>query len=116
MACSVGSGSGSGGGGLPSINGVTEGVVAVGDTQAIAHAANPARNNLIIQNIGADLVQVYVTSALGFGGGGTQLAPKVGTSPGGVWSAQQDAGVHRGVVYAICGSGDSTTISVTEET
>lgn len=94
---------------------ITEATVAVGTTQTLLAAANPSRRNLVVQNNGPNVVQIYVTSGLAFGAGGVQLNPGSGTVAGDVWEAAQEYGVAQGEVYAICDTGNSATVSVTEE-
>lgn len=95
---------------------LVEDEIAVTDAETLVAAANPLRRNLVIQNNGPDIVQIYVTTGLGFGNGGLKLNPGSGTAAGGVWEAAQLYGVETGAVYAICDTGGTASVSVTEET
>lgn len=99
---------------------VSERVVVVTDVEEIAARENDGRRNLVIQNIGADPVQVYVTNGLRFLGGGLIIAGQdlTATPPkiGGVWSAHQDGvGVIQKNVFVRCAAGDASVVSVNEE-
>lgn len=93
-----------------------EDVVAVTDAQTTIIAANAARRNAVIQNNGPDVVQIYVTTGIGFAAGGIQLAPGSGTTAGDIWEAAQLYGVYQGIIYGICDTGNTASVSVTEET
>lgn len=106
--------------GLPRPLSVTEKIVVVGPEEQVAAIQNDWRRNLVIQNIGADPVQVYVTTGLRFGGGGLILAGQdlTATPPqiGGVWSSHQDGvGVIQRNVYVRCAADNASTVSVSEE-
>lgn len=89
----------------------TEATVSVNQTQDVVLVANVLRRNAIVQNRGPDPVQIYLTTGIGFGGGGLLL--QVGET----WEAFQDGvGVYQGIVYGITDAGDAATVSVTEET
>jgi hypothetical protein len=95
---------------------LTEDVVAVADTETVIAARDTSRRNLVIQNNGPDIVQIYGTTGLAFGAGGIQLSPGSTTTVGGVWQAAQETGVYQGPIYAICDTGNTASVSVTVET
>lgn len=95
---------------------ITEGVVNVTAAQTVVAAANANRRGLIVQNNGANVVQIYVTSGLAFGAGGIRLTPGSATVAGDIWEAAQEYGIAAGAVYGICDTGNTATVSVTEET
>lgn len=94
---------------------VVEGVVLVDDTETVLAVANPARRDVIIQNNGPAIVQIYLTTGLGFALGGIQLTPGSSTVAGDVWSAAQPSGIVTGAIYARCNTGQTTNVSVTKE-
>lgn len=95
---------------------LTEGVVAVTAAETTIANADKTRRNLVIQNLGPDIVQIYVTTGIGFGGGGIALAPGSATTVGGIWEAAQcGVGVVQAKVYGICNGGDTASVSVTVE-
>lgn len=95
---------------------VVETSVSVDANETTLKAANASRRNLVVQNCGPDIVQVYLTTGKTFGVAGIQLAPGSATVVGGIWEAAQEYGVYQGIVYARCDAGNTATVNVTEET
>lgn len=106
--------------GLPRPLNVSEKALPVTSDESVASYKADGRRNVVIQNIGEDPVQVYVTNGLPFGAGGIILAGQnLAASPpqiGGVWSAHQDGvGVIQRTIFVRCAAGNSSTVSVNEE-
>jgi hypothetical protein len=100
----------SGCGGCCPIESAVESAVEVDENETLVAAANASRKDLIIQNIGASAVNVYLTQGNGYLDGGTLL------QPGDIWHASQVVGFWPGAVYAITAGGGGALLLVTEET